>query len=89
MIELMKCPVCNTENNRDYYTGPFGIEEDHYYCKNCGYSIEMSYGPTFTYMDTIAGSEEDRTRKSHLLEVYADRIKQLGLEIDPDYSQYL
>ena len=40
MIDIMRCPVCGTENNREYYTGPFGVEEDASY-----YAVELSQLP--------------------------------------------
>lgn len=89
MIDIMRCPVCDTENNREYYTGPFGVEEDQYSCKNCGYFSYMCYGPYYRGIDTISGTRQDSMRKAQLLVTYADRIKELELEIDPEYAQYL
>ncbi len=89
MTSIVNCPVCDTENNREYYTGPFGVEEDKYFCKNCGYFSYMSYGPRYEGIDTTSGNRQDRMRKARLLVTYADKIKELGLEIDPEYAQYL
>ena len=89
MIDIMRCPVCGTENNRKYYTGPFGVEEDQYLCKNCGYFSYMSYGPRYEGIDTTCGNRQDRMRKAHLLVVYTDKIKQLGLEIDPECINFI
>ena len=33
MIDIMRCPICGTKNNREYYTGPFGVEEYQYTTK--------------------------------------------------------
>ena len=29
MTRFIKCPICNNQAKREYYTGPFGIEEEY------------------------------------------------------------
>lgn len=89
MTSIVNCPVCDTKNTRTYHSGPYGVEEDYYRCKNCGYFEYMCYGPYYKGIDTITGTRQDSMRRSQLLVTYADRIKELGIEIDPEYTQYL
>lgn len=41
----MKCPICDTENVRQYWSESFGVVEDYYFCERCGYFHEMAYSP--------------------------------------------
>lgn len=45
MIEMIKCPICGTENKREYYSEELGVVEDYYACSHCGYIEEMAYSP--------------------------------------------
>lgn len=51
MEEMMKCPVCGTENKRAYYTESIGIVEDYYNCNHCGYGYEMCCSPVHEYIN--------------------------------------
>ena len=52
MEQMMKCPLCGTENKRTYYSEDVGLVEDHYVCKYCGYTKEMAYSPEYVGVDT-------------------------------------
>ena len=41
---IKKCPICNNQAKREYYTGPFGIEEEYIDCSTCNYEFEFAYG---------------------------------------------
>lgn len=45
MEQLMKCPICGTENVRQSWSESFGVVEDYYSCDRCGYYHEMAYSP--------------------------------------------
>ena len=44
MTSSTKCPICNNQAKWEYWTGPFGIEEEYIYCPVCGYEYEFAYG---------------------------------------------
>ena len=44
MTRFIKCPICNNQAKREYYTGPFGIEEEYIGCSTCNYEFEFAYG---------------------------------------------
>ena len=44
MTRFIKCPICNNQAKREYYTGPFGIDEEYINCSTCNYEFEFVYG---------------------------------------------
>ena len=44
MTRFIKCPICNNQAKREYYTGPFGIEEEYIDCSTCNYEFGFAYG---------------------------------------------
>lgn len=77
------CPVCG-KLNKQYNTWDAGILGESYYdCANCGYFKHMTYGPYKEGINTLSIEKADRERKIKLSEQYKDRIKCLGLEINP------
>ena len=82
MEKKAQCPVCGTENNWTYYTGPFGVEEEYYDCKHCGYTRRMAYSPVFESVNTNNVPKEN-------VEKYSEKYKELGLEINPDWAEQI
>ena len=76
----IKCPVCKTENDYFSWHEEVGLVEQHYYCENCGYFIEMVYSPTLEGMLIGYVNEEEELDKKNKREKYKDRIKELNLE---------
>lgn len=54
MTKTTKCPICNNQAKWEYYSGPYGIEEEHVNCQKCGYYYEFAYG---NYLEVIKGKE--------------------------------
>ena len=45
MTRFIKCPICNNQAKREYYTGPFLIiEEEYINCSTCNYEFGFAYG---------------------------------------------
>ena len=44
MTSTTKCPICGHSAKWEYWTGPFGIEEEYIACRVCGYEYEFAYG---------------------------------------------
>lgn len=38
------CPICKKQGLIEYWSGPFGTEEEYFYCDRCNYSYEFAYG---------------------------------------------
>ena len=51
MKKMMKCPVCNTENERTYYTDSGKLVENYYSCNHCGYGFDMCCSPVREFID--------------------------------------
>ena len=52
-----KCPICDSSNyrSRTYAEECWGIVEEHSYCPQCGYTIEMCYSdPVVGFMPSLA-----------------------------------
>lgn len=58
MIEMVKCPICGTENKREYYSEELGVVEDYYACSHCGYIEEMAYSPYREGFDTLVADPD-------------------------------
>ena len=51
-----KCPICNSPNyrSRTYAEECWGIVEEHSYCPQCGYTVEMCYSdPVVGFMPSL------------------------------------
>ncbi len=47
IFDKPKCPICGTTKFRSsVYYEEMGRVEEHTYCEQCGYTVEMAYGPT-------------------------------------------
>ena len=57
MEQMVKCPLCGTENKRTYYSEDVGLVEDHYACTHCGYTEEMAYSPVYVGIDTTIADD--------------------------------
>lgn len=79
MNKPMNCPVCGTENTRTYYTEEFGLVEDHYFCRTCGYFSEMAYSPTYEGVDLNTTSLRALFRQLLVLWKYRRNLR--GLKI--------
>lgn len=44
MTSSTKCPICNNQAKWEYWTGPFGIEEEYINCPMCNYEFGFIYG---------------------------------------------
>ena len=44
MTDKIKCPICNKEINRTYYSCSYGLEEEYISCDRCHYDYEFAYG---------------------------------------------
>ena len=44
MIHTVNCPICNSKVKSEYYTGPYGLEEEYIYCPVCEYDYHFAYG---------------------------------------------
>lgn len=44
MISSITCPICGTKFEYEYFTGPYGTEEEHQQCPTCNYSYHFEYG---------------------------------------------
>lgn len=77
MIETVNCPVCNSKIWDDFYTGPFGIEEEHIDCPICGYSYQFCYGSYLLYIGNktfiwdyrrrLGGPLDKRIKRAHFM----------------------
>lgn len=74
------CSVCGTENDYFSYHEDVGLVEEHYYCENCGFFVEMAYSPSICGMTTGYADEKEEQDKLEKREKYKDKIKELGLE---------
>lgn len=54
MESKMNCPICNNKIIEEYYSGPFGIEEEHIHCNKCGYTFDFVYG---NYHELVGNKE--------------------------------
>ena len=54
MTKTTKCPVCDNQAKWEYWTGPWGIEEERIVCNRCRYYYEFAYG---NYVEAIKGKE--------------------------------
>ena len=55
VFDKPRCPVCNSEKFKSskYYES-MGLCEEHTYCEQCGYTVEMAYGPVISgFMPSI------------------------------------
>lgn len=50
MTDKIKCPICNKEINRTYYSCSYGLEEEYISCDRCNYHYEFAYG---NHMETV------------------------------------
>lgn len=44
MISSITYPICGTKFEYEYFTGPYGTEEEHQQCTTCNYSYHFEYG---------------------------------------------
>lgn len=44
MTSSTKCPICGCQAKWEYWTGPFGIEEEYINCPMCNYEFGFAYG---------------------------------------------
>lgn len=85
MVKLMNCPVCGTENKREYYTDCVGLVEDHYLCKKCGYFYQMAYSPA---LDGIV--IPDGMSHEEFSSLYGNKAEELHLRIyTPEEADFL
>ncbi len=63
-----------------WYSEDVGLVEEHYYCENCGFFIEMAYSPPIIGMTVGYNDEREEQNKLEKREKYKDRIKELGLK---------
>lgn len=80
MEKKVPCNVCGTENPYLWYSEDVGLVEEHYYCENCGFFIEMAYSPSIIGMTVGYDDEKEEQDKLEKREKYKDRIKELGLK---------
>lgn len=69
------CNVCGTENDYFSFSEWVGVVEKHYFCKNCGFFVEMSYSPELRGM-CITNNEDMLEQQKK----YENKIKELNLE---------
>lgn len=74
------CLICGKENTRTYYTGDFGLEEEYYYCSECGYFRQMAYSPMTEGITDVEGKTFEEVKK-----LYGDKIEKAELEYIPDF----
>lgn len=89
MKDIMKCPICDSENERTYYTEDIGLAEEYYNCENCGYFIHMCYSSPVKGIMILGGTKEDVERKKKLAEKYKDKIREANLVINPEEAAWL
>lgn len=75
-----KCLICGQENIRTYYTGDWGLEEEYYYCPNCGYFRQMAYSPMIEGITEAEGKTFEEVKQ-----LYGDKIEKAGLVFMPDF----
>ena len=88
MIKLENCPVCGTENTREYFYESIGLCEDYYDCVNCGYHRQMCYGPTLELINTLYPAN-DKNRKEEVLSRYKDKLSKLNIPVNPPEVEYI
>ena len=72
MKRVKPCLVCGQENPyTEYYEDGWGVVEEHYFCNNCTYFIEMAY------CEPIEGVIADFPTE------YKERIEELHLKVYP------
>ncbi len=49
VFDKTRCPICGTSKFRSLvYYETIGVCEKHTYCEQCGYTVEMCYGPAIS-----------------------------------------
>jgi len=85
------CPICGNQGKSSCYSGPYGVEEEHYRCDRCDYSYNFNYGECeeiikgekFEYSHN-AEEKDMRKRNEKLLkekELYDSILKIFGCQI--------
>ena len=54
MVKIIQCPICNNQAKWEYYSSPWGLEEEQIDCSHCGYYYQFAYG---NYMECVKGEE--------------------------------
>ncbi|MDD6827908.1 MAG: hypothetical protein PUE12_17715 [Oscillospiraceae bacterium] len=43
-MDKTHCPICKHNAKWEYWSGPYGIEEEYITCPTCGYYYKFAYG---------------------------------------------
>ena len=62
------CLICGKENTRTYYTGDSGLEEEYYYCPECGYFRQMAYSPMTEGITDVEGKTFEEALRTRTFE---------------------
>ena len=54
MAGKITCPICANQAKWEYYSSPWGLEEEKIDCPHCGYYYQFAYG---NYLEAIKGKE--------------------------------
>ena len=44
MVKTIPCRICGHDMKYEYWSGPYGIEEEYQKCNTCGYYYTFEYG---------------------------------------------